>query len=277
MLEACQFHHNGPCALLAVDDTLQPAPADGRLVRRDMARVRYDRHFDPERIPAVRPNVIGRPDVASYRAATGPKAAAFHPWGRLFVATAATSQRTAEEQALAACNADPSRKGADGPCFLYAVGNKVILPRRLTAPRPPAATIGEAISVLVADRNLASNYAAENDNKALAIEPESGRSFRSGGVPYRRSGGTHGARGMPDQLRAPVHSRRFQRSVARSRSARRRAARYAARAPCGGLSTRQGADALVQRRAGHAEILWRRTRDTRRWRSGRSERHSLSR
>ena len=183
MLEACQFHHNGPCALLAVDDTLQPAPADGRLVRRDMARVRYDRHFDPERIPAVRPNVIGRPDVANYRVANGPKAAAFHPWGRLFVATAATSQRTAEEQALAACNADPSRKGADGPCFLYAVGNKVILPRRLTAPRPPATTIGEAISVLVADQNLASNYAAENDNKALAIEPESGRSFRSGGVP----------------------------------------------------------------------------------------------
>ena len=59
----------------------------------------------------------------------------------------------------------------------------MVLPRRLTAPRPLAVTIGEAISVLVADQNLASNYAAENDNKALAIEPESGRSFRSGGVP----------------------------------------------------------------------------------------------
>ena len=87
MLEACQFHHTSPCALLAVDDTLQPAPADGRLVRRDMARVRYDRHFDPERIPGVRPNVIGRPDVANHRAANGPKAAAFHPWGRLFIAS----------------------------------------------------------------------------------------------------------------------------------------------------------------------------------------------
>ena len=59
----------------------------------------------------------------------------------------------------------------------------MVLPRRLTAARPLAVTIGEAISVLVADQNLASNYAAENDNKALAIEPESGRLFRSGGVP----------------------------------------------------------------------------------------------
>jgi uncharacterized caspase-like protein len=181
-LEACQFQHLSPCALIAVGDKVQPAPADGRWIRRDMPRVRHEGRFDPERIPALRTDVLIRADVKGYARLAGPKAVAYHPWGRVFIASATPSQRAAEEQALAACNGDPGRKGADGPCYLYAVGNKVILPQRLTTARPPAGTVGQAISMIVSDRNLSANYAADTNHKALAIEPESGRAFRWGGV-----------------------------------------------------------------------------------------------
>jgi hypothetical protein len=58
------------------------------------------------------------------------EAAAFHIQGRLFVVISAANQSEAEAQALAKCNDDPDRKGADGPCFLYAVENRVVLPQR---------------------------------------------------------------------------------------------------------------------------------------------------
>jgi uncharacterized caspase-like protein len=176
VLEACQFHHRNPCALLALDDKVQSASAGG-WARRNMPRVAYEGLFDPEWIPVVRTDVLARADVKNYRAAPAPKAAAFHAWGRLFVITASASQRAAEEDALAACNADSSRNGADGPCYLYAVGNKVILPQRLSRPRAPAETVGEALAAFASSRTLAGNYAAESPMKALAIEPETGRSF----------------------------------------------------------------------------------------------------
>ena len=99
-----------------------------------MPRVVYDGLFDPERIPAVAQSLRQRADIAGYRAAPSPKAAAFHPWGRMFVHTGAATQRAAEEQALLACNRDPERDNKDGPCLLYAVGNTVVLPKRLSAP-----------------------------------------------------------------------------------------------------------------------------------------------
>ena len=93
-----------------------------------MPRVRYAGRFDPEQIPIFTPELRRRDDIAGYAASDGPKAAAFHPWGRrLFVVRGAASQRAAEQEALAACNADPTRKGENGPCFLYAVGDQVVL------------------------------------------------------------------------------------------------------------------------------------------------------
>src|SRR5229473_1242606 len=138
VLEGCQARHGGPCVLVAVNDVVQPA--DGGVPRRPMPRAVYGGPFDPQQIPAAGEGLRQRPDVVSYSAAPGPKAAAFHPWGRLFITTDAASQRAAEEKALAECNADPQRNGQAGPCLLYAVGNEVVLTKRVIAPvtAPPA-------------------------------------------------------------------------------------------------------------------------------------------
>ena len=94
-LEGCQVRHGAPCTLVAVDDVLQPA--DAAAVRRPMPRAEYDGPFDPQKIPAVDDALRHRPDVTGYRAAKGPKAAAYHPPGRLLIASGAASQREAEE------------------------------------------------------------------------------------------------------------------------------------------------------------------------------------
>lgn len=135
VLEQCQVFYGKPCVLLAVDETVQPAPAGGEWPRRDMARADYAGNFDPEQIPGLRPAARERADIEKYRSAPGPKAAAYHPGGgRVFTVSAAGSQRAAEEQALAACNSDPIRDRAGGACFLYAAGDQVVLPRRLREP-----------------------------------------------------------------------------------------------------------------------------------------------
>ena len=117
---------------MAVDDGLRAT--DLGASRRLMPRVEYDGVFDPQKIPAVQATLRQRADVAGYRAAAGAKAAAFHPWGRLFIVSGTDTPRQAEERALAECNADPQRKNQDGPCYLYAAGDRVVLPRRATAP-----------------------------------------------------------------------------------------------------------------------------------------------
>jgi hypothetical protein len=58
----------------------------------------------------VPPSVAHRADIVAYGTAASPKAMAIHPWGRLFAVTAAKTQRDAEEQAFAACNADPAAR-----------------------------------------------------------------------------------------------------------------------------------------------------------------------
>jgi adenylate cyclase len=137
VLERCQEFHARPCTLVAVDDKVQAAPTDGSWPARDMPRVRYAGTFDPDQIPGILPGVRTRADVIAYRKALGPKAAAFHPWGRIFVVPTAESQRVAETLALSICNADPTRQGQDGPCRLYASGDQVVLPRRATGPLTP--------------------------------------------------------------------------------------------------------------------------------------------
>ena len=73
-----------------------------------------------------------RADVINYRTAPAPKSAAFRPNGsRIFTVSGAVSQRAAEEEALKACNADLIGNRLDSACFLYAVGDQVVLPHRL--------------------------------------------------------------------------------------------------------------------------------------------------
>jgi uncharacterized caspase-like protein len=174
--EGCQAYYGEPCALAAVGNKVEPG-SDGATAAKDMPRIRYAGRFDPERIPAVNEALRHRADVAFYRLATGPKAAAYHPWGRLFVVTGAAGQFESEDQALAQCNNDPERKGAAGPCYLYAAGDRVVLPQRLTKPRVTPRTISEAFAYLGVPR-YSYAYGNEAGHKAIALAPESGQTFR---------------------------------------------------------------------------------------------------
>jgi hypothetical protein len=133
-LEGCQVWSNQPCAVIALDDYVTAEPADGKWPIHDMPRVHYAGDFDPERVPSALPGMRERADVAGYRNAPGPKAAAFHPSGRIFTVTNAESERAAQERVLGECNAEPIRASQNGPCFLYAAGDQVILPQRRSAP-----------------------------------------------------------------------------------------------------------------------------------------------
>jgi hypothetical protein len=133
-LESCQVVYRAPCLLLAVNGRLEPAPADARSAARDMARARYAGPFDSTQIPGAPPSI--RRQAEGYASALPPKAAGYTPaGGRLFISAGAPDQRTAEEQALQTCRADPDIRRIDAPCYLYAVGDEVVLPERLTAPR----------------------------------------------------------------------------------------------------------------------------------------------
>jgi hypothetical protein len=137
-LEDCQIYYGQPCILLATDNTVEPAPGDGKWPRHDMPRVRYAGSYDPRQIPGAALPMRERSDVLAYGSAPSPKAAAFRLVGgqgsRLFIVTKAAGQHAAEEQALKACNDDPIQSNRQSPCFLYAVGNQVVLPHWFREP-----------------------------------------------------------------------------------------------------------------------------------------------
>jgi class 3 adenylate cyclase len=195
-LENCQVNYGQPCALIAVDETLTPMPASSNWPRRDMPRARYSGDFDPAQIPGSAPALRERADICNYHAAPSPKAAAFTPvGGRVFTAVGAVSQRTAEEAALNACDADPLRKDEKGLCFLYAVGERVVLPLRLSMPltaestAPVSASLQEALAARLAAAvpNLAEKvreerargYEAARGHKAEAVSPEPPGTWRT--------------------------------------------------------------------------------------------------
>ena len=130
--ERCQLALNEPCQVVAVDDDLTENQGAGATAPKDMPRLGYAGAFDPVQIPGIRPLVRDRADVIAYRKAPEPKAAAIHPRGLITLVTGAPSQRRAETQALKLCNDDDAAKESDGPCYLYAEGNQVVLPQRRT-------------------------------------------------------------------------------------------------------------------------------------------------
>jgi class 3 adenylate cyclase len=132
VLERCQIAYDEPCALAALDEAIAPPAGETPRRGRDMPKVRYSGDFDPAQIPAIRQLVSERADVVGYLQAPEPKAAAIHPRGIITIVTGATTQRHAETRALKLCNDNDSRKEVDGPCFLYAVANKIVLPQRRT-------------------------------------------------------------------------------------------------------------------------------------------------
>jgi hypothetical protein len=175
-LEACQIRYGNPCILVAVNEAIAESPADGSWIGRSMSRVNYEGQFDPIQIPALSQSWRKRADVVDYVSRPAPKAAAIHPWGRIFTSFDQSDQRTAEADALKKCNDDSERAGRDGVCFLYAVNNHVVLPLRIVGPRSPAKSILEAVR-LVGPSRAEEAYRSAKIAKALAIEPESGRWF----------------------------------------------------------------------------------------------------
>ena len=131
-LEGCQLRWGAPCALLAVNDDMV---AEGRLEAKDMPRVNYTGIYEVSQIPAIRRSTRQRPDVQNYEKAMEPKAMAIHPWGRLFISAGGAGPREAQASALAQCNDDPSRNHRDGDCFVYAVGNNVVISEKRTSPK----------------------------------------------------------------------------------------------------------------------------------------------
>jgi hypothetical protein len=201
-LERCEMFAGAPCALVAVDDDIKFAKGSPAL-QRTMPRLHYAGRFDPERIPVVPQAVRQRPDVAGYLAAPSYKAAAIHPNERLFVVTGATSQRAAEDQALANCNEDPTRKGVNGPCYLYASNDDVVLARRSRTPITGAQVVSQtepvkpvtpaapplnqklldALAALLPSRDkslwedTATKYQAAKQHKALVVSATTGVSM----------------------------------------------------------------------------------------------------
>ena len=143
VLERCEVTQGGPCVLVAVDGGIKYASSD-QAVTRPMPRVHYAGSFNPERIPNLPADVRRRPDVLGYASAPNFKAAAYHPTGRIFIITGASSQFAAEEQVLAACNNDPTRQNRTAPCFLYAASTDVVLSRLSRTPIAMAATAADA-------------------------------------------------------------------------------------------------------------------------------------
>src|SRR6202030_2657905 len=98
-LESCQFVLGEPCILAAASQRIEPE-SGGFSEPRNMPRIHYAGLFDPKQVLSTDVGLLSRKDVASYRSAKGPKAAAFHPWGRLFIAVGGDNQSKAEELAL---------------------------------------------------------------------------------------------------------------------------------------------------------------------------------
>jgi hypothetical protein len=129
-LESCQLRFSRPCALIAVDDEIA---AEGELTSKDTPRLKYAGKYDVLQIPIIRSATRKRPEVQNYDKAMEPKAMAIHPWGRIFMSVGNATAKEAQETALAKCNNDQDRNGKDGPCFVYAVNNDVILSERRMA------------------------------------------------------------------------------------------------------------------------------------------------
>jgi hypothetical protein len=95
-----------------------------------------------------------------------------------------------EEQALAKCNDDPVSKSVGVPCWLYSVGNQVVLPQRSTKPLSGRSPLGEALLKRLAAYAVPANESergvrffevAAGAHKAIAVSPETHHAASSGG------------------------------------------------------------------------------------------------
>ena len=135
-LERCQIYFGRPCTLFAVDDEIQADPS-GASMPQDMPRVSFTGAYNLANIPGLSDRVRNSLSVASYGSASAPKAMAIHPTGIALAVLSAADQREAESEALRLCNSGLGRDNHNGPCYLYAASNKVVLFERRTTARLP--------------------------------------------------------------------------------------------------------------------------------------------
>ena len=129
-LEGCQLRFGSPCKLLAVNDEL--AQLAGPAAGQDMSRLKYSGGFDLNQLPIVKDEVRKRQDVRNYLATPQPKAIAIHPIGQMFVVSGLPTDKEAVDAALTRCDLASGRKKSDGPCYLYAINNDVVIAKRQT-------------------------------------------------------------------------------------------------------------------------------------------------
>ncbi len=133
-LEACEFTARHPCILYAIQDRVV-AP-DG-LAKPRPALGPGEGRFDPADVPFV-PDAA-RQTLSAYATTPNPKALAVSPRGSYGMAGDAGSVEEAQRLALERCQKaeDDSTSAANRkPCYVYAVGDAVVLARRATAPIP---------------------------------------------------------------------------------------------------------------------------------------------
>lgn len=128
-LEGCELRFGSPCKLLVVnDDLIQSGPA----AQVEMPRLKYSGGFDLDQLPIVKDDVRKREDVRHYLTAARPKAIAINPAGQMFVVSGFSNDKETIDAALTRCDLASGRKKADGPCYLYAVNNDVVITKRQT-------------------------------------------------------------------------------------------------------------------------------------------------
>jgi hypothetical protein len=116
-------------------------------------------------IPAISTADRNKPEVTAYLQAPLPKAAALSDGGKIVFSSAARSQTEAETQALAKCG--------DG-CFLYAVGNQVVLPQRLKQPRPLGDSLADVLAYALVSNpaTWADSFRSFKPHKSMVFFPE---------------------------------------------------------------------------------------------------------
>jgi hypothetical protein len=186
-LDRCAFAVGRPCVLLAAEGRIVVDGPPDTWPRREVPWLTFTGLFDPNLLPLVPEDVRARRDILGYRGQKVPKAAAWRP-GMIFTAIAET-QATAEYNALEMCRSirAPNVTG----CYLYAVGDGVVLPRWYTAPitaysRPnatPDTTKLEYAANLVGPnigRLVHFDYPHTQEHRALAVNLTSSLAYRWG-------------------------------------------------------------------------------------------------
>jgi hypothetical protein len=136
--------------------------------------------FDPNQVPGLAEVDRNQPEVKNYYGASMPKAAVIGNTGKLFVVTGASSQSEAETQAFAKCGSPT--------CYLYAVGNQVVLhkggvPQRMTRARYVGNSLQDVLSYALVSKpdKLSSDFSAMKSHKAIVLFPELGATWSSAG------------------------------------------------------------------------------------------------